>query len=221
MRETKPTLPFSPVRRGLIFGAGAATALLAMPAIARPLTPRSTEGPFYPRTLPLDRDADLTRVDGRSARAEGTILDIAGRVVDPTDRPVDGAVVEIWQCDAYGSYHHVGSAGRVGSRIDRNFQGYGRAKTAADGGFRFRTIRPVPYPGRTPHIHVIVSGAGLGKLTSQLYIKGYPQNARDYLYRSLGGQAVRDSVSMAMAKSPDKAADLSTQVLLVVGRNGG
>lgn len=219
MRKTDRINPSSVARRGLLLGAGAATALLAMPALARPLTPRATEGPFYPRTLPPDRDADLTRVDGRSGGARGTILDVTGRLVDPTDRPVDGAVVEIWQCDAFGSYHHVGSSGRTGGRIDANFQGYGRATTAADGGFRFRTIRPVPYPGRTPHIHVIVSGAGLGKLTSQLYIRGYPQNERDFLFRSLGSRKVRDSVSMTMTKSTDPGADLKTQVLLVVGRN--
>lgn len=221
MRKNSLLRGLETTRRGIILGAGAATALIAMPAIARTLTPRATEGPFYPRTLPVDRDADLTRVAGRGGRAEGTHLTLVGQLVDPTGRPIDGAVVEIWQCDAFGTYHHVGSAGHVGGRIDENFQGYGRATTTADGGFRFRTIRPAPYPGRTPHIHVIVSGAGLGKLTTQLYIKGYPQNRRDYLYRSLGSQTVRDSVSMNLRRIPDRPEELATQVVLVVGRNAG
>ena len=218
MKQIATTPRFTASRRGLILGAGAATALISMPALARTLTPRSTEGPFYPRRLPLDRDADLTRVAGRTGAAQGTVVNLTGRVVDPADRPVDGAMVEIWQCDAYGSYHHVGAGGHVGGRVDPNFQGYGRAKTAADGGFRFRTIRPVPYPGRTPHIHVIVSGAGLGKLTSQLYIKGYPQNRRDYLFRSLGDAAARDSVSMDLRPVPGQPGELAAQVVLVAGR---
>jgi protocatechuate 3,4-dioxygenase, beta subunit len=57
--------------------------------------------------------------------------------------------------------------------------------TGPTGEFYFRTIKPVPYPGRTPHIHLIVKLGERRMLTTQLYIKGFPQNERDFLYRSL------------------------------------
>src|ERR1700693_6114672 len=85
-------------------GAGALAPLAATPALAeeRAPTPRLTEGPFYPRTFPKDSDADLTRVEGHPATAEGTLLDVSGRVVDRAGAPRAGARVEIWQCDARG-----------------------------------------------------------------------------------------------------------------------
>lgn len=214
-RDVVSSLVTRVTRRGLLLGAGATTLALATPAIARSRTPSATEGPFYPRRLPLDKDADLTRVSGRSGQARGTVLELTGRVIDVRGNRVDGALVEIWQCDAYGSYHHVGSAGHVNGRIDLNFQGYGRTKTLADGGFRFRTIRPETYPGRTPHIHVNVSGAGLGKLTSQLYIDGHPGNERDFLFRSLGTRAAKQSVSMKLR--PGSETELKTDIQIVVG----
>ena len=157
--------------------------LAATPALAddRAPTPRMTEGPFYPNTFPKDVDADLTHIDGRAGAAQGTILDVSGHVVDRAGRPRTGARVEIWQCDATGSYHHVG--GIVG---DENFQGFGFATTDAEGRYAFRTIKPVPYPGRTPHIHFTVLENNRRRLTSQMFIEGEPGNARDGLYRSLG-----------------------------------
>jgi len=157
--------------------------LAATPALAddRAPTPRMTEGPFYPNAFPKDVDADLTHIDGRAGAAQGTILDVSGHVVDRAGRPRTGARVEIWQCDATGSYHHVG--GIVG---DENFQGFGFATTDAEGRYAFRTIKPVPYPGRTPHIHFTVLENNRRRLTSQMFIEGEPGNARDGLYRSLG-----------------------------------
>jgi protocatechuate 3,4-dioxygenase beta subunit len=143
-----------------------------------------TEGPFYPNTFPKDIDADLTRIEGRAGVAQGTILDVSGRVVDRSGKPRAGARVEIWQCDTTGSYHHVGGA--VG---DENFQGFGFVLADADGRYALRTVKPVPYPGRTPHIHFTVLEGGRRRLTSQMFIDGEPGNARDGLYRSLGAEA--------------------------------
>ena len=167
-------------------GFAAAAPLLLTPALAdeRPATPRMTEGPFYPNALPRDSDADLTRVAGRAATAQGTVLEVGGRVVDRAGKPRAGARVEIWQCDAQGQYHHVG-----GPEGDENFQGFGFTTTDADGRYAFRTIKPVPYPGRTPHIHFTVLEANRRRLTSQMFIEGEPGNARDGLYRSLGADA--------------------------------
>ena len=167
-------------------GASALAPLAATPALAedRAPTPRLTEGPFYPTSFPRDTDADLTRIEGRASAAKGTILDVSGRVLDRSGAPRAGARVEIWQCDAQGEYHHVG-----GHDGDPDFQGFGAVLTDADGRYAFRTIRPVPYPGRTPHIHFNVLEGGKRRLTSQMFIEGEPGNARDGLYRQLGREA--------------------------------
>ena len=190
-------------RRMLLGTAATAAAFAAFPAWAQARlvpTPRATEGPFYPRTFPLDADADLVQVAGQSGRARGTIVYLAGKLLTQDGRPVAGAGIEIWQCDAGGIYHHVGENSRG---ADPNFQGYGRTRTAADGAFRFRTIKPVPYPGRTPHIHLIAAAPGAPKLTTQLYNAGEPQNERDGLFRSMRDPAARDSVLMKFRPAPE------------------
>ena len=159
-----------------------------------------TEGPFYPTVFPKDTDADLTRIEGHGATAEGRMLEVSGRVVDRSGAPRAGARVEIWQCDARGRYHHVGE--RVG---DPNFQGFGAVQTDADGHYAFRTIRPVPYPGRTPHIHFNVLENGKRRLTSQMFVEGEPGNARDGLYRELGHEAQRVTMKLEDAGAGFKA----------------
>ena len=152
-----------------------ATAMLAVarawaqPASLTP-TPRQAEGPFYPKSIPAERDADLTQVAGR-ARAKGTPLYFTGRALTREGRPLAQATIELWQCDVYGRYHH---AGDEGVPRDDGFQGYGVAITDAEGRYAFKTIRPVPYSGRPPHLHVRVRpAAGQGSaLTTQVYIAG-------------------------------------------------
>lgn len=168
-------------------GASALAPLAATPALGaeeHPPTPRMTEGPFYPRSFPSDSDADLTRVSGRTSRAMGTPLALSGRVLDRRGAPRAGARVEIWQCDATGQYHHVGEPGG-----DPDFQGWGSVTTDREGRYAFTTVKPVPYPGRTPHIHFTVAENGRRRLTSQMFVEGEPGNARDGLYRALGADA--------------------------------
>ena len=184
-------------RRHLVQSLVAGVAALALPALAnsRRSLPGMTEGPFYPsiayRARSVDWDADLTTVvgqrpDGQARpRASGEHLDLYGAVVDADGRIVDGAEVEIWQCDAYGSYRHPRGAG---DRVDDGFQGFGMTKTDARGVYRFRTIRPVPYPGRTPHIHVKLRHPNFGEHISQLFVAGDPGNAGDGLYRRLSAE---------------------------------
>ncbi len=169
-----------------------AAAFIAMPALLpgawaqsgrRPLTPAQSEGPFYPVDLPDDMDHDLLRNGAlRYTRGQPAWLD--GVVLDPDGRPVSGAEVDIWQCDQDGRYHHPGDRGRA----DPAFQGFGRVRVGADGQYRFRTLRPAPYSGRTPHIHVKVRLGARELLTTQLYVEGDPGNERDFLWRRLDPQ---------------------------------
>ena len=174
-------------RRHLLSLAAACVALPALHLGARAQsgarlrpTPAQTEGPFYPLTLPEDRDGDLLShgtlryAQGRPAWVEGTLTDLDGRALR-------GAAVEIWQCDHQGRYHHPGD----GDRADRSFQGFGRVEADAQGRWRFRTIRPVAYGSRAPHIHVKVKLGSRELLTTQLYVEGDPGNARDFVWGRL------------------------------------
>lgn len=156
----------------------------ARPAWALARTPAQTEGPFYPDVMPLDLDADLVRVTGKAAQAMGTVAHVFGRVNDSDGRPIAGAQVEIWQCDANGRYIATGDRRDPPPR-DGNFQGFGKLVTGADGLYRFRTIRPVVYPGRAPHIHFAIRVPGRGDLITQLYIAGEPANLRDRPFNGL------------------------------------
>ena len=156
----------------------AALALAAGPllgsrvAAALAPTPDQPLGPFYPQVLPDDRDNDLVQIRGRDAKAQGTVLHLAGRVTDGSGQPVADARVEIWQCDVHGKY--LRPADDSAGPRDENFQGYGETRTDAEGNYTFRTIRPVAYAGRPPHIHFQVTHPRYRKLVTQLYAPGDP-----------------------------------------------
>ncbi|RZL89809.1 MAG: intradiol ring-cleavage dioxygenase [Variovorax sp.] len=184
-----------------------AAALVAVPTLwlgaraqapkpVRP-TPAQTEGPFYPVSLPQDSDNDLLR-NGTLSYRGGEPTWVTGVVSDLDGRPLRGAQVEIWQCDVKGHYHHPGD----GDRADAAFQGFGRVAVDADGQYRFRTIRPVPYSGRTPHIHVKVKLGTRELLTTQLYVAGDPGNARDGIWRRLG-DAERAALTVPFERGAD------------------
>lgn len=117
-------------------------------------SPSLTEGPFYPDHLPLDLDNDLLVINNSITPAVGTITQLSGRVLDSKGDPIKGLTVEIWQCDANEVYLHSRDSGPKKKQQDLNFQGFGRFETSSKGEYRFRTIKPVPYPGRpAPHIH--------------------------------------------------------------------
>ena len=213
-------------RRSVLKSAFGAIAAVALPALAssRRALPRMAEGPFYPslayRARSIDWDADLTTVQGRATdgqarpRARGEHLDLVGTLSDANGRIVDGAEVEIWQCDVFGSYRHPRGAG---DQVDEGFQGFGLSKTDAQGVYRFRTIRPAPYPGRTPHIHLLLRHPSFGTLISQLFVVGDAGNARDFLYRSLSNEA-RAAVDMQLQRAPTGAGvTWRVEQMLVVG----
>ncbi len=171
------------------FLAGAAGTLLAPLAVAQTAStpvrasPSQTLGPFYPRNAterPAQTGADLLRVDGDRVLTRGVPIYLTGRVLDRRGQPLIHAAVEIWQCDANSVYHHP--AGGAEAERDPNFQGYGATRTDSSGAFHFRTIKPVAYPGRTPHIHVRVQAPNASPFATQLYLADAPGNRRDFLF---------------------------------------
>ena len=178
-------------------------------------TPAQTAGPFYPTSFPSDVDEDLVVLRGAEARAEGVVTHLTGKVLGLDGRPIPNATIEIWQCDARGRYLHPGD---TGSRPrDTAFQGYGRSRAGEDGSYRFRTIRPVAYPGRTPHIHVAVAAPGRRTLVTQMYVAGEPLNERDGLYRSIRDPRQRASVTVRLeAANGIEAGALTGQFDLVL-----
>lgn len=184
--------PYIFTRRTFLSTMAAGSLAWAAPgALAEELarTPRQTEGPFYPDRLPLDTDNDLLILNDSLSPAVGEITHLTGRILSGSGEPLRNAVVEIWQCDAGGAYLHS-RTGNADKR-DSNFQGFGRFLTDSKGQYYFRTIKPVPYPGRSPHIHFMVKYPGQEEFTTQCYIKGHPQNEKDFVYKSSGGEKER------------------------------
>ena len=177
-------LPPAFSRRHLLWGAAGALAtplaLAQAPAPNRRETAEDALGPFYPLQLPRDQDADLTQVAGRKGRAQGPVLHVSGRVVNPRGEPVAGAVLEIWQANAAGRYAHPGDTNAA--PLDPNFQGYARLKTGSDGSYRFKTVQPGLYGERTRHIHFDVRGKA-SRLITQMYFEGEPRNETDGLLK--------------------------------------
>ena len=197
--------------------------LLTADALAEDLalTPPQTEGPFYPDKFPLDTDNDLLTINDGAATALGTVTYLSGRVLDIDGDPVRNATVEIWQCDQNGVYLHSRDSGAKKDKQDKAFQGFGRVLTGADGTYNFRTIRPVPYPGRAPHIHCKVWRGGKDALTTQCYIEGHELNARDGIYRRLGKEGQRLVTLPFQPLEESRIGSLRASWDLVLGRTPG
>jgi len=181
-------------------------------------TPAQTEGPFYPNKLPLDTDNDLLIVNDAITPAVGEVTHLVGKVLDEKGNPVRNALVEIWQCDAKGVYLHTADSDKKKDQQDKNFQGFGRFLTGSTGEYYFRTIKPVPYPGRTPHIHFKIKQARKELLVTQCYVKGHQGNDRDGIYRSIPAGKPRDSVTINFAPIKEsRAGELAAKFDIVLG----
>ncbi len=176
----------------------------AQPKLAA--TPVQPEGPFYPREFPKETDANLFQYAG--ATAKGTRLELTGRVLRSDGAPIANAVVEIWQCDADGDYLYDAASMRA---ADSGFQGFGKTVTDISGNYRFVTIRPVPYGGRPPHIHMRVKRDGRELLTTQMYVKGDGAEKDPFIARL--PDASRERLMAELAKAPN---GLSTKFDIVI-----
>jgi len=152
-----------------------------------------------PRELPAD--ADLSQLGGRAALGERIV--VAGRVTDDGDRPVRGAMIELWQANAAGRYHH--ERDHHDAPLDPNFRGAGRVFTDDDGRYEFTTIKPGAYPWRNHpnawrpnHIHFSLFGASWGaRLVTQMYFPGDPLLALDPIFQAVPDPAARDRLIAA------------------------
>jgi protocatechuate 3,4-dioxygenase beta subunit len=206
-------------RRGFLTQLAAGAALFAAPGVFAQqlmLTPKQTEGPFYPDKLPLDTDNDLIVINDTTTPAVGEITYLSGRILDAKGHPIRNAFVEIWQCDKNGAYLHSGTGNA--SKRDPHFQGFGRFMTGSTGEYLFRTIKPVPYPGRTPHIHFAVKVKGREKFTTQCYIKGDPGNEKDGVLAAIRDRKTKDLLMVAFEPLKGAAAgELGARFDIVLG----
>jgi len=183
-------------------------------------TPTQTEGPFYPDKLPLDTDNDLLIINDTITPAVGEVTHLTGRILDAKGDPVRNALVEIWQVDNNGSYIHTRDPHRV--KHDDHFQGFGRFLTGSSGEYYFRTIKPVPYTGRTRHIHFKIRRGGKELLTTQCYVKGEPANERDGVYRSIRDAKARKSVTVEFTPiAGSRVGELAANFDVVLGFTPG
>jgi protocatechuate 3,4-dioxygenase beta subunit len=213
-----------PTRRAFLSSLTLGAAAFTVPgAFADQLerTPPMTEGPFYPDKLPLDTDNDLIIVNDHLTPAVGEITHLTGRILSPTGDPIRNALIEIWQCDANQVYLHTADSESKKDQQDANFQGFGRFMTGSDGAYYFRTIKPVPYPGRpSPHIHVKVKKGSRELLTTQIMIAGHPGNEIDGVARG-GTRNIIDRELLMIDFDPikgSKIGELAANFEIVLGR---
>ena len=202
------------LRSLLLATGGILTNCLYAEALA--LTPRQTEGPYYPDHLPLDQDNDLAGVKDDSSPAAGIITNFGGRLLNVDGQPIQDAVIELWQSDNNGCYIHSRGVQR-GKQRDPHFQGFGKITTNAKGEYRFLTIKPGLYTGRTRHYHIAVVQKGRRVLTTQLYHAGEPQNDRDGILQSIRDEAQRLSVIREFKAVPGSGEDLVATWDIVLG----
>ena len=166
--------------------------------------------------MPLDTDNDLLVINDAITPAVGAVTYLSGRILDSRGEPIRSALVEIWQCDNNGAYLHTGTVNR--DKRDGNFQGFGRFLTGSTGEYLFRTIKPVPYPGRTPHIHYMVKLKGREKFTTQCYIKGHPQNETDGVLRGIRDPKARAALMVDFAPIKDsRIGEVAARFDIVLG----
>ncbi len=189
-------------RRNLLkIGATTAASFVTLKALAgnkiSALTPTQPKGPFYPIVDQVDTDSDLIYVENSKNAAKGKIIIVEGIVTDQKGRPVQSALVEIWQACETGKYNHP--ADTNDAALDADFQYWGKALTDKKGFYRFRTIIPGAYPAdlnwvRPPHIHYKVAKLGYMELITQMYFAGNEFNDKDLILQRLSHDEQNDVI---------------------------
>jgi protocatechuate 3,4-dioxygenase, beta subunit len=170
-------------------------------------TPQETEGPFYPMQWRGDIDGDLVTLNGKTY-AKGTLLTLMGQVLDTNGKSIPGATVEIWQADETGKYRHPNDGGE--GPAERGFQGFGRTQSLADGSYRFRTIKPVRYSSRPPHVHMRVIAPRFATLTTQMYFAG--ENKEGNGFADVFGGFSRERERLTVNPASDKTSGRETLI---------
>lgn len=183
-------------------------------------TPSLTEGPFYPDKIPLDADNDLILINDSITPAVGEITHLTGRILAADGSPLKDVTMEIWQCDANAVYLHTSDSRSKKAQQDQNFQGFGRFTTGSTGEYRFRTIKPVPYPGRpAPHIHVKLKRGDRELLTTQIFVRGDEGNKRDGVFFQTRDLIDRELLQADFKPVKDsKTGEFAAAFDIVVGR---
>ena len=174
--------------KNVVLGTSAGVLATGIQAKPRAKTPVEIEGPYYPVAPQNDKDADLTRVKGKTGVAKGEVIEVFGQILDQNGKPVKGATIDLWQANTFGKYRHPHDENDL--PLDENFQGWAIIKSDHEGKFKVRTIMPGIYPIpevpgmiRTPHIHYKVSKGGYESLLTQMYFPDHPVNTQDPLIR--------------------------------------
>ena len=176
-------------------------------------TPWQSTGPFYPDWEPDDLDNNLVNIGLQGMDAEGFKLDIFGTITNPEGKPLSSLLIEIWQTDKNGIYIHSSAPGQ--KKRDLNFQGFGKSISDLNGNFDFKTILPVAYFGRPPHIHILVRDDYEIKLITQLYFENHPLNESDFLFKRMNPEEKRLNTLILNRKSNQKSSLTSNFQLIL------
>lgn len=184
-------------------------------------TPAEVEGPFYPVTDQTDKDADMTRVAGRSGVAKGEAIMIEGAITDISGKPIADAVIDIWQANAAGRYNHPRDPNPAS--LDPDFQGWAVIRSDAKGHYQFITVKPGAYPAtstwvRPPHIHFRISRRGFQTLITQMYFPHESLNETDLLLRSKSASQQLAMIASAEGKQENLTVYAYNIVLMPVAR---
>jgi len=188
-------------RREAMVGALTAPLLGAQAAAQTKLKPTGQEtlGPFYPVRAPTSHDTDLTHYPGhKGGRALGQVIQLTGRVLDTSGRPLPKAEVKVWQANAAGRYTNPVDSNPA--PLDPNFLGVVSFGVDSNGNYRLRTVKPGAYPEpsgtmRTPHVHFDVINADY-RLITQMYFPGEALNGKDILLSTLAARRRDPSLSI-------------------------
>ncbi|HWP57880.1 MAG TPA: protocatechuate 3,4-dioxygenase subunit beta [Candidatus Acidoferrales bacterium] len=162
-------------------------------------------GPLFSDIELKPGENDLTRAPDANREAMGERIIVVGRVLDEDGRPVPNSLIEIWQANAAGRYHHP--VDQHNAPLDPNFTGAGRCVTNERGEYRFLTIKPGAYPWlnhpnawRPAHIHLSLFGPGfVTRLVTQMFFPGDPLIPLDPILNSIPSKSARRRLIAAYA----------------------